>query len=82
MALTYGHKVNADILIATDPDADRMGLAVLDKSGDYVFLTGNQIGALLLNALLEDKKNQNTLPDNGVVIKNNCHIRTWKGNCR
>ena len=70
LALPYGRKVNADILIATDPDADRMGLAVLDnKSGDYVFLTGNQIGALLLSTLLEDMKNQKTLPNNGVVIK-------------
>ncbi|WP_172370002.1 phospho-sugar mutase [Sporosarcina jiandibaonis] len=69
LALPYGRKVNADILIATDPDADRMGLAVLNKDGDYVFLTGNQIGALLLSTLLEDMKSQNSLPDNGVVIK-------------
>ena len=69
LALPYGRKVNADILIATDPDADRMGLAVLNKTGDYEFLTGNQIGALLLSTILEDKKNRNSLPDNGVVIK-------------
>ena len=69
MALTYGHKVKADILIATDPDADRMGVAVRDLEGDYVFLTGNQIGALLLNALLEDKSNRNAMPENGVVLK-------------
>ena len=69
LALPYGRRVNADILIATDPDADRMGLAVLNKTGDYVFLTGNQIGALLLSTLLEDMKNQNSLPENGVVIK-------------
>ena len=69
MALTYGHKVKADILIATDPDADRMGVAVRDLEGEYVFLTGNQIGALLLNALLEEKSNRNAMPKNGVVIK-------------
>ena len=69
MALTYGHKIEADILLATDPDADRMGVAVRDMAGEYVFLTGNQIGALLLNAILEDKSNRNALPDNGVVLK-------------
>jgi len=69
MALTYGHKVKADLLIATDPDADRMGVAVRDFEGEYVFLTGNQIGALLLNALLEDKSNRDTMPKNGVVLK-------------
>ncbi len=69
MALTYGHKVKADLLIATDPDADRMGVAVRDLEGDYVFLTGNQIGALLVNALLEDKLSRNAMPENGVVVK-------------
>ncbi|AMQ06223.1 phospho-sugar mutase [Sporosarcina psychrophila] len=69
MALTYGHKVKADLLIATDPDADRMGVAVRDLEGEYVFLTGNQIGALLLNALLEDKSDRDTMPKNGVVLK-------------
>ena len=69
MALIYGHKVKADLLIATDPDADRMGVAVRDLEGEYVFLTGNQIGALLLNALLEDKLDRDTMPENGVVLK-------------
>ena len=69
MALIYGHKVKADLLIATDPDADRMGVAVRDLEGEYVFLTGNQIGALLVNALLEDKSNRDTIPENGVVLK-------------
>ncbi|WP_421103105.1 phospho-sugar mutase, partial [Sporosarcina psychrophila] len=69
MALIYGHKVQADILIATDPDADRMGVAVRDIEGEYVFLTGNQIGALLLNALLKDKSDRDTIPENGVVLK-------------
>jgi len=69
MALTYGHKVKADILIATDPDADRMGVAVRDSEGDYVFLTGNQIGALLLNSLLKDKSDRDIMPGNGVILK-------------
>ncbi len=69
MALQYGERVNADLLIATDPDADRMGMAVRDVDGEYVFLTGNQIGALLLNALLENKSNRHELPRNSVVLK-------------
>lgn len=69
MALVYGQKVAADLLIATDPDADRMGVAVRDVQNNYVFLTGNQIGALLVHALLEDKLNRGTLPSNGVVLK-------------
>lgn len=69
MALTYGQKVKADLLLATDPDADRMGVAVRDERGGYAFLTGNQIGALMLNALLEDKSKGKGIPKNGVVLK-------------
>lgn len=69
MALEYGKKVVADLLIATDPDADRMGVAVRNAQNDYVFLTGNQIGALLLHSLLEDKLQRGSLPTNGVVLK-------------
>ncbi len=46
-----------------------MGVAVRDVEGEYVFLTGNQIGALLLNALLEDKSDRDAMPENGVVLK-------------
>lgn len=51
-----GHKVSGEILLATDPDADRLGVMVLDKD-DYVYLTGNQIGALLIDYILSNKKN-------------------------
>lgn len=46
-----GRKINADLLIATDPDADRMGIGVLNKDGDYDYLTGNQTGAIILDYL-------------------------------
>ncbi len=62
-------KVGADLLIATDPDADRLGIAVLDDEGEYVVLTGNQTGALLLDYILSQKKQKGTLPQNGVVLK-------------
>lgn len=53
-ALTLGKEVAADLLLATDPDADRLGVAVKDHAGEYVFLTGNQLGALLLDYILQN----------------------------
>src|SRR5699024_9652763 len=69
LAIEYGEKVNADILLATDPDADRMGVAVKQPDGKYGVLTGNQIGALLLNYLITEKKKQHTLSEHAVVLK-------------
>ncbi|MFP5108557.1 phospho-sugar mutase [Neobacillus sp. C211] len=69
LAIQYGVKINADILMATDPDADRLGVAVKNGEGEYVVLTGNQMGALMLEYLLSQKQAKGTLPENGVVIK-------------
>ncbi|MBM4764087.1 phospho-sugar mutase [Bacillus sp. B15-48] len=69
LAIRDGKKTNADILIATDPDADRLGIAVKDEEGDYKLLTGNQTGALLLHYILTQKKAKGVLPANGVVLK-------------
>ncbi|EPR29253.1 Phosphoglucomutase [Geobacillus sp. WSUCF1] len=69
MAMELGKQVNADLLIATDPDADRLGVAVKNDKGNYVVLTGNQTGGLLLHYLLSQRKAQGTLPENGVVLK-------------
>lgn len=69
MAIELGNEVSADLLIATDPDADRLGIAVKNKDGEYVVLTGNQTGALILDYLLKEKKSKGTLPENGVVLK-------------
>ncbi|WP_316275737.1 phospho-sugar mutase [Bacillus velezensis] len=68
-AIKLGEEQNADILVATDPDADRLGIAVKNSEGKYTVLTGNQTGALLLHYLLSEKKEQGTLPENGVVMK-------------
>ncbi|MGG4492188.1 phospho-sugar mutase [Metabacillus idriensis] len=68
-AIRDGKKTNADLLIATDPDADRLGIAVKNLEGEYVVLTGNQTGAILLHYLLSQKKDKGILPDNGVVLK-------------
>ncbi|MRX71559.1 phospho-sugar mutase [Bacillus lacus] len=69
LAIREGKKIDADLLIATDPDADRLGIAVKDEQGEYVVLTGNQTGALLLQYLLSEKKSKGILPENGVVLK-------------
>lgn len=69
LAIQYGKAIDADILMGTDPDADRLGVAVKNEKGEYVVLTGNQMGALLLHYLLEQKKQQGILSENGVVIK-------------
>ncbi|MCR4365995.1 MULTISPECIES: phospho-sugar mutase [Bacillus amyloliquefaciens group] len=68
-AIKLGEEQNADILVATDPDADRLGIAVKNSEGKYTVLTGNQTGALLLHYLLSEKKKQGVLPENGVVMK-------------
>lgn len=69
MAIEVGNKIDADLLVATDPDADRLGIAVKNEKGEYVVLTGNQTGALFLDYLLSQKKAKGTLPENGVVLK-------------
>ncbi|XBW82453.1 phospho-sugar mutase [Bacillus velezensis] len=68
-AIKLGEEQNADILVATNPDADRLGIAVKNSEGKYTVLTGNQTGALLLHYLLSEKKKQGALPENGVVMK-------------
>lgn len=69
MAIELGNKVEADLLIATDPDADRLGIAVKNEADQYVVLTGNQTGALFLDYLLSQQKEKGTIPQNGVVLK-------------
>lgn len=69
LAIQYGKQANADLLLATDADADRLGIAVKNNSGDYVLLTGNQTGALLLHYVLAQKQEKGLLTDNSVMLK-------------
>ncbi|WP_300277395.1 phospho-sugar mutase [Peptacetobacter sp.] len=62
-------KKGANLLIATDPDCDRVGIAVKDINGEYQLLTGNQIGGLLTQYIIESKKEKGNLKDNSVIIK-------------
>ena len=68
-AKKLGQKVDADVLIATDPDADRLGVAVRQPDGEYQLLTGNQIASVMLHYILEAHKQAGTLPDDAVAVK-------------
>lgn len=68
LGIETAKKNRSDILIATDPDADRVGTAVL-HGGEYVLLTGNEVGVLLTDYLLSMKKANNTLPPRPVIVK-------------
>ncbi|GAA2908317.1 phospho-sugar mutase [Enterococcus pseudoavium] len=68
-AIKLGEQEDADLLIATDPDADRLGAAVRLPNGTYEVLTGNQIGAIMIRYILEAHKQAGTLPANAVVLK-------------
>lgn len=68
-AIKLGEQEGADLLIATDPDADRLGAAVRLPDGRYEVLTGNQIGAIMIRYILEAHKQAGTLPENAVVLK-------------
>ena len=68
-AIRLGKEIDADILVATDPDADRLGAAVRKANGEYEVITGNQIASLMLEYLLLAKKEAGELPENAVVLK-------------
>lgn len=68
LAIEIAKKNNADIIIGTDPDCDRVGAVVKNTEGEYVVLTGNQTGALLVNYVLSSLKQQNKLNDKSTII--------------
>lgn len=65
----YGRKFGAELLMATDPDADRFAIEIRDSEGNYVPLNGNQTGYLLVNYVLEGHKDAGTLPAKGAMVK-------------
>ncbi|MFT9451018.1 phospho-sugar mutase [Liquorilactobacillus ghanensis] len=69
LAIKHGKQEDADLLIAVDPDADRLGVAVRQPSGEYQLLTGNQIAALMLNYILKARKEAGSLPTNAAAVK-------------
>ena len=69
MGIALAEKVKADVVFGTDPDCDRLGVAVRDDHGEFVGLTGNQVGALLLDYILSRLTQTKKLPDNAAVVK-------------
>lgn len=70
LALELAKKVNADLVLATDPDADRLGIYAKDSlTGDYVPFTGNMSGMLIAEYILRERRRDNTLPDNAALVK-------------
>ncbi|KNF09686.1 phosphoglucomutase PgcA [Gottschalkia purinilytica] len=69
LAIELGKSIDSDILIGTDPDCDRVGVVVKDTKGEYISLKGNEIGALLLDYILRERKERGMLSNNSVLIK-------------
>ncbi|MBR2385394.1 MAG: phospho-sugar mutase [Clostridia bacterium] len=69
MDIDLANKIKADVVFGTDPDCDRLGVAIRDDKGEFVALSGNQVGILLLDYILLRLKTEGTLPENGVVVK-------------
>ncbi|TQQ85860.1 phospho-sugar mutase [Peptacetobacter hominis] len=68
-AVKLAEEKGADLVIATDPDCDRVGTAVRTSNGEYVLLTGNQIGGLLVDYIISSRKEKGVLPENAVMVK-------------
>lgn len=69
IGLEMNRKIGADILLATDPDCDRVGIAVPDKTGELVLMSGNEVGAMLLNYILSQRLEKGTLPKSAIAVK-------------
>ncbi len=69
LGIAYAGRLGADLLLATDPDCDRVGVAVRDRSGGYVLLSGNETGLLLLDYLCAQRMKHGAMPADPVMIK-------------
>ena len=69
MGIALANKINADVVFGTDPDSDRLGVALKDDAGEFVALSGNQVGILLLDYILTRLSEDNKMPKNAAVVK-------------
>ena len=69
LGMEYAQSCNADLLLATDPDCDRVGIAVKDKNGEYVLLSGNETGILLLDYVCAQRTKHGKMPADPVMVK-------------
>ncbi|MBE7020872.1 MAG: phospho-sugar mutase [Ruminococcaceae bacterium] len=81
IAMEYAKKENANLILGTDPDCDRVGIVVKDDKGEFVCMTGNQVGVLLADYILSGLKELGKLPENGVVIKSIVSTKMTKAIC-
>ncbi len=69
LGLDLCKEVKPDLLLATDPDCDRVGIAVPDQNGEYVLITGNEVGALLMEYICKQRTEKGTMPKNPIAVK-------------
>ncbi|MCD8020581.1 MAG: phospho-sugar mutase [Clostridiales bacterium] len=69
LGMEYAAKCNADLLLATDPDCDRVGIAVKEEAGEYVLLSGNETGMLLLDFICSQRARHGMMPNDPVLVK-------------
>ena len=69
LGIEYAKKNNADLLLATDPDCDRVGIAVKDENDEFVLLSGNEVGLLLLDYICSQRIKHNKMPQNPIMVK-------------
>lgn len=69
MGVALGNKIGADVVLGTDPDSDRLGVAVRNREGEFVLLTGNQIGVMLLDYIITRRKETGTMPHSPALVK-------------
>ena len=69
MGIALANKIQADVVFGTDPDSDRLGVAIKDEKGEFTALSGNQVGILLLDYILTRLKEESALPANAAVVK-------------
>lgn len=82
LAIKLGKEKEADVILATDPDADRIGVLAKSSTGEYIALTGNMVGVLLLDYIISRKKEKGTLPENGAVVETIVSTKMAKAICK
>lgn len=82
IAIELAKKENVDLIIGTDPDSDRVGIVIRNRNGEYVSLTGNQVGVLLTDYIIAARRQNGTLPDNAAVVTSIVSTRMTEEICR
>lgn len=81
-AIVLANRVRADVILATDPDSDRLGVAARKRDGSFAILTGNQIGSILVHYILSAKRDRGELPKDGLVVRSLVSTRLADNICK